>query len=160
MLKPWRRCATLWGLGTVLLRGRANLPPCLLQFLCTLLMISRCMVLVPLSHCKLCTLGPVAFKVVREWHPRATPVLLVATRNNPLENANPAFIVFPTNATQVAASVRFAVKHNLCIMVAGTGHDFLNRHSCTMAYLFVLRSCRPSLPPRLWSQRTTSVPRQ
>ena len=27
-------------------------------------------------------------------------------------------------------AVNFAIKHNLCIMVAGTGHDFMNRHSC------------------------------
>lgn len=24
----------------------------------------------------------------------------------------------------------FALDHNLCVMIAGTGHDFLNRHSC------------------------------
>jgi ribonuclease T2 len=42
----------------------------------------------------------------------------------------PAFVVWPVNATQVQIAVNFAVKHNLCIMVAGTGHDFLNRHSC------------------------------
>lgn len=26
--------------------------------------------------------------------------------------------------------MKFALKFNLCIMVAGTGHDYLGRHSC------------------------------
>jgi ribonuclease T2 len=30
----------------------------------------------------------------------------------------------------VQTAVKFARKHQLCIAVAGTGHDFLNRHSC------------------------------
>jgi ribonuclease T2 len=30
----------------------------------------------------------------------------------------------------VQTAVRFAREHNLCISVAGTGHEFLNRHSC------------------------------
>ncbi len=55
---------------------------------------------------------------------------LVGVRNNPLKDLNPGYIVFPTNSTQIATAVRFAKQHNLCIMVAGTGHDFLNRHSC------------------------------
>lgn len=38
--------------------------------------------------------------------------------------------MFPVNASQVQTAVRFANKHNLCVMVAGTGHDFINRHSC------------------------------
>ena len=39
-------------------------------------------------------------------------------------------MVWPVNTTQVQIAVNFANAHNLCIMVAGTGHDFLNRHSC------------------------------
>ena len=90
------------------------------------------MVLVPLSSLQALYVRPGDFQggCFVSGTPERRPFCLVATRNNPLENANPAFIVFPTNATQVAASVRFAMKHNLCIMVAGTGHDFLNRHSC------------------------------
>ena len=65
--KLWRRCATLWGLGTVLFRGRANLPPSRLRFLCTLLIINHCMVLVLPRHCKLCTFDQVTFKVVASW---------------------------------------------------------------------------------------------
>ena len=62
--------------------------------------------------------------------PEKREFCLVGVRNNPLNEYNPAFIVFPKNSTQIAVAVRFANKHNLCIMVAGTGHDFLNRHSC------------------------------
>lgn len=54
----------------------------------------------------------------------------LAVRNTPMNGWNPSFIVFPTNYTQVIDAVNFATSHNLCIMVAGTGHDFMNRHSC------------------------------
>eukprot|EP00756_Hemistasia_phaeocysticola_P013693 Hpha_TRINITY_DN15295_c3_g5::TRINITY_DN15295_c3_g5_i1::g.68443::m.68443 len=53
-----------------------------------------------------------------------------SVRNNPLEKWSPAFVAWPLTAKHVQEAVRFAVKHNLCISVAGTGHDFLNRHSC------------------------------
>eukprot|EP00756_Hemistasia_phaeocysticola_P029253 Hpha_TRINITY_DN16219_c1_g1::TRINITY_DN16219_c1_g1_i2::g.12379::m.12379 len=53
-----------------------------------------------------------------------------SVRNNPLEQWTPAFVAWPLTAEHVQAAVKFAVKHNLCIAVAGTGHDFLNRHSC------------------------------
>ena len=52
------------------------------------------------------------------------------TRNNPLEDWEPTFVVFALTADHVQAAVSFAVAHSLCIAVAGTGHDFLNRHSC------------------------------
>lgn len=55
---------------------------------------------------------------------------IASVRNNPAEGWQPAFTVFPTTAEQVQTAVKFAVKHNLCIAVAGTGHDYLNRHSC------------------------------
>lgn len=42
----------------------------------------------------------------------------------------PAFVTWPVNAIQVQASLQFALDHNLCVSIAGTGHDFLNRHSC------------------------------
>ena len=35
-----------------------------------------------------------------------------------------------TTAEHVQLAVRFAATHNLCVAVAGTGHDFMNRHSC------------------------------
>jgi ribonuclease T2 len=52
------------------------------------------------------------------------------TRNNAMLGWEPAFTVFATTAAHVRTAVQFAVRHNLCIMVAGTGHDFINRHSC------------------------------
>ncbi|TNV81423.1 hypothetical protein FGO68_gene14355 [Halteria grandinella] len=55
---------------------------------------------------------------------------LASVRNYPYEGWTPAFVVWPVNASQVQIAVKFARKHNLCISVAGTGHDFLNRHSC------------------------------
>jgi len=53
-----------------------------------------------------------------------------ATRDIPAEGWDPAFVVFPLTAAHVQTAVLFARKHNLCVSVAGTGHDFLNRHSC------------------------------
>eukprot|EP00756_Hemistasia_phaeocysticola_P033317 Hpha_TRINITY_DN16459_c2_g1::TRINITY_DN16459_c2_g1_i4::g.162890::m.162890 len=53
-----------------------------------------------------------------------------AVRNNPLEKWSPAFVVWPVTAQHVQAAVKFAVKHRLCVAVAGTGHDYNNRHSC------------------------------
>eukprot|EP00128_Syssomonas_multiformis_P013889 Colp12_sorted_trinity150504_noHs@5171 len=55
---------------------------------------------------------------------------LASTRNYPYEDWQPAFVAFPLNDAHVQTLVRFANKHNLCVSVAGTGHDFLNRHSC------------------------------
>eukprot|EP00475_Leptophrys_vorax_P035987 TRINITY_DN6003_c0_g2_i1.p1 TRINITY_DN6003_c0_g2~~TRINITY_DN6003_c0_g2_i1.p1 ORF type:complete len:558 (+),score=124.73 TRINITY_DN6003_c0_g2_i1:21-1694(+) len=53
-----------------------------------------------------------------------------ATRNTPREGYNPGLIVWPLTVEDVSKSVQFARKHDMCIMVAGTGHDFQNRHSC------------------------------
>jgi ribonuclease T2 len=55
---------------------------------------------------------------------------LAQTRNNAMLGWEPAFTVFATSVAHVQAAVRFSVRHDLCVMVAGTGHDFLNRHSC------------------------------
>lgn len=55
---------------------------------------------------------------------------VASTRNNPGEGWIPAFTVFPLNAAHVQTAVKFAKKHNLCVSVAGTGHDYVNRHSC------------------------------
>eukprot|EP00299_Pterocystis_sp_00344_P006820 c1897_g1_i1.p1 GENE.c1897_g1_i1~~c1897_g1_i1.p1 ORF type:complete len:679 (-),score=152.43 c1897_g1_i1:41-2077(-) len=52
------------------------------------------------------------------------------TRNVPYENWTPGIVVFPLTVEHIQLAVRFAVEHNMCIMVAGTGHDFQNRHSC------------------------------
>ena len=58
------------------------------------------------------------------------PECFAATRNWPLHGWDPAFTVFATTAEHVQLAVRFAATHNLCVAVAGTGHDFMNRHSC------------------------------
>jgi ribonuclease T2 len=62
--------------------------------------------------------------------PFVTEYCLISVRNNPSEGWTPAFTVWPLTAQHVQLAVQFAVKHNLCVAVAGTGHDFLNRHSC------------------------------
>lgn len=53
----------------------------------------------------------------------------VSVRNLPYENWEPAFVVWPLTTEHVQSAVNFARKHQLCVSVAGTGHDFLNRHS-------------------------------
>ena len=60
----------------------------------------------------------------------------LTVRNQPLYES-PAIVVWPLTAEQVQLSVQFARKHNLCIAVAGTGHDFQNRHSCKNDGFFI-----------------------
>lgn len=60
----------------------------------------------------------------------ARPACFAATRNNPLEGWRPLVTVFATEEQHVVTALQFARKHSLCVAVAGTGHDFINRHSC------------------------------
>ena len=53
----------------------------------------------------------------------------ITLKNKPYNDWNPKIVVWPTTSRQVQIAVRFARKHNLCVAVAGTGHDYLNRHS-------------------------------
>jgi ribonuclease T2 len=53
-----------------------------------------------------------------------------ATRNNPLHGWKPGFVVWALVPSDVQAAIEFAHNHSLCVSVLGTGHDFLNRHSC------------------------------
>lgn len=53
-----------------------------------------------------------------------------ATRNAPYDFWNPGFVVFVLSVEHIQKSIEFAKNHSLCLMVAGTGHDFMNRHSC------------------------------
>lgn len=59
-----------------------------------------------------------------------TPFCLQSTRNLPQPSSEPAFVVWPLTKEHAREAVAFAVEHRLCISVAGTGHDFLSRHSC------------------------------
>merc|ERR1712048_238138 len=61
--------------------------------------------------------------------PMASDFCKAATRNFPAENWEPAFVVWPLTTAHVQTAVQFAHRHQLCVSVAGTGHDFLNRHS-------------------------------
>ena len=47
---------------------------------------------------------------------------------------------FPLTAAHVQACVRFAVRHQLCVAVLGTGHDYVNRHSCEGPNSFLIRT--------------------
>jgi ribonuclease T2 len=53
-----------------------------------------------------------------------------STRNVPKAGWSPAFVAWPLNTEHVQRLVAFASAHNLCIAVAGTGSDFINRHTC------------------------------
>jgi ribonuclease T2 len=55
----------------------------------------------------------------------------LSARNNPMLGWTPALIAWPLTDAHVQTLVGFALDHDLCVCVAGTGHDFLNRHSCT-----------------------------
>eukprot|EP01135_Chromosphaera_perkinsii_P003596 Nk52_evm5s249 gene=Nk52_evmTU5s249 len=56
-------------------------------------------------------------------------------RNFPYGNTRPQIIAWPLTPEHVQASVRFARKHNLCVSVAGMGHEYLNRHSNGNSFL-------------------------
>merc|ERR1719219_849229 len=58
------------------------------------------------------------------------PACFAATRNNPFPDSRPGFVVWALSTEHVQKALKFAVKHNLCVAVAGTGHDFMGRHSC------------------------------
>ena len=53
----------------------------------------------------------------------------VTSRNTPPSFTRAQITVFPKTFKHVQYAVKFARKHNLCISVAGTGHDFNSRHS-------------------------------
>lgn len=56
---------------------------------------------------------------------------MASLRNTPQSlTVNPAFIVWPTTIEHAQQCIKFALKHNLYIMVAGTGHYYIGRHSC------------------------------
>jgi ribonuclease T2 len=55
---------------------------------------------------------------------------LQSARETPQEGWSPAFVAWPLTTAHVQTLLSFAHKHELCVAVAGTGHDFLNRHSC------------------------------
>jgi len=57
-----------------------------------------------------------------------------STRNFP-RRWSPAFIAWPLTPSHVQSLIKFANEHRLCVSVAGTGHDFLNRHSCNQGIL-------------------------
>jgi len=60
---------------------------------------------------------------------------VMSIRNVPYFGWTPAFVVWPLTAAHVQAAVAFARHHNMSVCVAGTGHDFLNRHSCNQGVM-------------------------
>ena len=68
------------------------------------------------------------------WLPSSNPfftsMCFPGIVNNPSDPRLPAFIALPLDVDQVRAVVNFARVHRLCVAVAGTGHDFMARHTC------------------------------
>eukprot|EP01135_Chromosphaera_perkinsii_P009967 Nk52_evm2s1992 gene=Nk52_evmTU2s1992 len=58
-----------------------------------------------------------------------TEFCAMAMRNAPQVQSPPLIVAWPTKAEHVVSAVKFARKHNLCVSVAGAGHDYFNRHS-------------------------------
>lgn len=71
----------------------------------------------------------------RRGRPRRTDYCKLTARNNPMNGWTPAFVAWPTTDAHVQTLVQFAAAHGLCVCVADTGHDFLNRHSCPSGLL-------------------------
>lgn len=67
--------------------------------------------------------------------PHISEACLASTRNNP--RWRPGFTVFVLTKEHIQAAVKFATRHNLCVSVAGPGHDFLTRHSCPDGGVFI-----------------------
>ncbi|KAH7305331.1 hypothetical protein B0I35DRAFT_362287 [Stachybotrys elegans] len=67
--------------------------------------------------------GPTAWNV-------ASDMCKAALHHNEYRNWNPFIVVFPLNERHVAAALKFAAQHRLCIATAGTGHEYNSRNSC------------------------------
>ncbi|KAF9776086.1 hypothetical protein IL306_005775 [Fusarium sp. DS 682] len=63
------------------------------------------------------------------WN-RASDMCKAALHQNEYRNWNPFIVVFPLNERHVAAALKFAADHRLCIATAGTGHEYNSRNSC------------------------------
>ncbi|KAI8312939.1 hypothetical protein K4K61_009325 [Colletotrichum sp. SAR11_59] len=60
----------------------------------------------------------------------ASDMCKAALRQNEYRNWNPFIVVFPLNERHVAAALKFAARHRLCISTAGTGHEYNSRNAC------------------------------
>ena len=60
----------------------------------------------------------------------ASDMCKAAVHQNEYRNWNPFIVVFPLNERHVAAALKFAAQHRLCIATAGTGHEYNSRNSC------------------------------
>ncbi|KAJ5020077.1 hypothetical protein K4K57_003487 [Colletotrichum sp. SAR 10_99] len=63
------------------------------------------------------------------WN-EASDMCKAALRQNEYRNWNPFIVVFPLNERHVAAALKFAARHRLCISTAGTGHEYNSRNAC------------------------------
>ncbi|KAF2150277.1 hypothetical protein K461DRAFT_260438 [Myriangium duriaei CBS 260.36] len=63
------------------------------------------------------------------WN-RASDMCKAALHQNGYRDWNPFIVVFPLNERHVAAALKFAAQHRLCIATAGTGHEYNSRNSC------------------------------
>ena len=74
----------------------------------------------------------------------------VSVRNSPYEGWKPAFVVWPLSAQHVAEAIKFARKHNLCVMVTGVCCVCVCVYVCDhCVYLCTYAALCPSPPPPL-----------
>lgn len=100
-----------------------------------------------------CFLGlPAAYRA-------ASDVCKAAVRGNQYRDWNPFLVVFALNERHIRQALQFAVAHRLCISVAGTGHEYLSRHSCPTGGLLIrttLLKERAFLPT--WEEDPAAAP--
>ncbi|KAG5744822.1 hypothetical protein H9Q70_012482 [Fusarium xylarioides] len=66
---------------------------------------------------------------VNIWN-TASNMCKAALHQNEYRNWNPFIVVFLPNQRHIAAALKFAAQHRLCIATAGTGHEYNSRNSC------------------------------
>eukprot|EP00755_Sulcionema_specki_P002434 Sspe_Gene.3406::Locus_1123_Transcript_1_1_Confidence_1.000_Length_2066::g.3406::m.3406 len=59
----------------------------------------------------------------------STEYCAISARSAPHEDWTPRIVAWPTSRKHVQHLVKFARKHNICVSMAGTSHDLMNRHS-------------------------------
>eukprot|EP00931_Biecheleriopsis_adriatica_P104713 TRINITY_DN7934_c0_g1_i3.p1 TRINITY_DN7934_c0_g1~~TRINITY_DN7934_c0_g1_i3.p1 ORF type:complete len:589 (+),score=77.63 TRINITY_DN7934_c0_g1_i3:139-1905(+) len=94
--------------------------------------------------CEHCMFGPAA---------NSSSFCRQSARNWPRSGSSPAFVAWPLTAQHVQRLVNFANKHHLCISVAGTGNEFLNRHTCDQG-LFIRTALMKGIE---WSLNSTNA---
>ncbi|RGP77977.1 6-hydroxy-d-nicotine oxidase [Fusarium longipes] len=89
----------------------------------------------------------------------ASDMCKAALHQNEYRNWNPFIVVFPLNERHVAAALKFAAQHRLCIATAGTGHEYNSRNSCpTGGILIRTILLKDKVFMETWDQDPTIAP--